>query len=120
MVNNAIAGPPKPGRTVGLYLSIFSFDDLAQIGPSREVVKVEPYIVGLGEVIEIARVEMQQICRCHRPGERHSETSERAFRKWAADHNMLMHTRNALFLMGRPSRAIHQFQQRPAVNEKFV
>ena len=53
-------------RTVSFYLSILSFDNFTQLWPFREILEVEAYVIGLGEVIEIARIELEQIGRGHR------------------------------------------------------
>ena len=46
-------------HTVRFYLSILPFDHFAQLWPFGEVFQVEAYVVGLCEMVEIARIEFE-------------------------------------------------------------
>lgn len=57
----------EKGITVCLNLPVCPFDDFAELRPFGEVFEVESDVVGFGEVVEIARVELQEVGGGHRP-----------------------------------------------------
>ena len=58
-------------RTIGLDLAVLVLDDFAESWPFGEVLKIEADVVGLSEVVEVARVELEQIHRRHGPNGDH-------------------------------------------------
>jgi len=42
-----------------------SDNDLAQVGPFGEVLEVEADVVGFGQVVEVALVELEEVGRGH-------------------------------------------------------
>ena len=55
------------GHTVGVNLPILAFDDFAKLRPFCEVLEIEADVIGFCQVIQIARVEFEEISRGHRP-----------------------------------------------------
>lgn len=48
----------KRGRTVCLDLACFALNDFAQLRPFREVLEVKADVVGFGQVVKVAGVEL--------------------------------------------------------------
>lgn len=68
------------GHTVRFNLASGPFDDFAKLGPSREVLEVEADPVCLGQMIEVARVELEQVRRCHGSDQAHVFVTQGVYR----------------------------------------
>ena len=62
------------GLTVGFYLAGRAFGDFAQVGPAGKVVEVEADVVGFGQVVEVAGVEVEEVDGGHGTDRRHGFT----------------------------------------------
>lgn len=49
--------------TIGVNLAVVPLDAVEHRGPSCEIFEVEVYAIGLGERIEVCRVELEDVCR---------------------------------------------------------
>ena len=58
-------------RTVSFNLAIGALDYFAQLWPPSKVLQVEANIIGLGQVVQVTRVKLQQIHWSHRPKGHH-------------------------------------------------
>ena len=65
-----------PKLTVGFYFSAIALDNFTQVRPACEVLQIEADVVRLGQVVEIAGVESEQVRRGHGPYVGHSEDGE--------------------------------------------
>lgn len=65
-------------RTVSFNLAVGAFDDFAQMWPFCKVFEVEADVVGLSQVVQIARIELEQVHRSHGSNGRHCVTARRA------------------------------------------
>lgn len=65
-------------RTVALDFAVRALNDLAEVRPFGQVVEIEADVVGLGERVEIALVELEEVHRRHRPDGRHGWQQARA------------------------------------------
>lgn len=59
--------------TVGFNLTIFTFNDFAEVRPFREVLQVKADVVRLCQMVQIARIELEQVQRRHWASCRHFE-----------------------------------------------
>lgn len=65
-------------RTVSFNLAVGAFDDFAQMWPFCKVFEVEADVVGLSQVVQIARIELEQVHGSHGSNCRHCITAKRA------------------------------------------
>lgn len=52
-------------RTVAFYLAVDAFDYAAEVGPFREVLEVEAYVIGFGEGVEVGGCDAEEVWGAH-------------------------------------------------------
>ena len=61
-------------RTICFDATTVGLDCFTQIGPFGKVLEIESNVVGLSQVIEVARVKVQEIRWCHRSDQMYQPT----------------------------------------------
>ena len=59
-------------RTIGFNLAIGALNNFTQLWPPGEVLQIEANVVCFSEVVQVARIELEQIHWGHRPERHHS------------------------------------------------